>query len=150
MKRSLTLLLTLALLVCSLTACGGNDDQRDQNNDTVMDGEAADNGTTANNGTTDNDTADNNGTTNGDSTTNGTTNGMTNGTGDSLLDDAGDAIHNGVDDVEDTLTGDDNATTRSSTTGGISYRQMLENGRVHDTDGDLTDHENAMTPGGLL
>jgi ABC-type oligopeptide transport system substrate-binding subunit len=141
MKRSLTLLLTLALLVCSLTACGGNNDQQDRNDDTVMGGETADNNMTADNGMTNNGATANNGTTN-DSTTD-------NGTGDNLLDDAGNAIRNGVDDVEDTLTGDNNTTSRSAT-GGISYRQMLENARVHDTDGDLTDHENAMTPGGLL
>jgi hypothetical protein len=141
MKRSLTLLLTLALLVFSLTACGGSNDQQDQNNDAVMGGEITDNGTTADNGTTNNDTTANNGTTNGSTTDNGT--------GDNLMDDTGNAIQNGVDDVEDTLTGDNNTTSRS-TTGGISYRQMLENARVHDTDGDLTDHENAMTPGGLL
>ncbi len=28
---------------------------------------------------------------------------------------------------------------------GSSYEEMLENGRVHDTDGDLTDGENAQS-----
>ena len=30
---------------------------------------------------------------------------------------------------------------------GASYEQMLRNARVHDTDGDLTDRENTVTPG---
>lgn len=30
---------------------------------------------------------------------------------------------------------------------GATYEQMLRNGYVHDTDGDLHDHENAVTPG---
>ena len=28
---------------------------------------------------------------------------------------------------------------------GVSYEEMLRNGKVHDTDGDLTDHENAVS-----
>ena len=42
------------------------------------------------------------------------------------------------------------ALTRNSSTSlmkGASYKQMLRNAMVHDTDGDLTDHENACTPG---
>ena len=46
-----------------------------------------------------------------------------------------------VDGAEDALTGDDPMPE------GASYEQMVRNARVHDTDGDLRDHENAVTPG---
>ncbi|MCI2056321.1 MAG: hypothetical protein LKJ86_04150 [Oscillibacter sp.] len=38
-------------------------------------------------------------------------------------------------------------TKQHSLVRGATYEQMLRNGYVHDTDGDLTDHENAVTPG---
>lgn len=69
-----------------------------------------------------------------------------------------DSQHNTTTTQRNTTTG--TATTqRSTTTGtattqrsnqllrGASYEQMLRNARVHDRDGDLTDGENAMTPG---
>jgi len=59
---------------------------------------------------------------------------------------AGDALTRGVQDV---ARGTENAV--SDATGGMlrgaSYDQMLRNAHVHDTDGNLYDYENAMTPG---
>ncbi len=59
---------------------------------------------------------------------------------------SGDALTRGARDV---VRGTENAV--SDATGGLlrgaSYEQMLRNARVHDTDGDLYDYENAMTPG---
>ncbi len=59
---------------------------------------------------------------------------------------SGDALTRGA---RDAVRGTENAV--SDVTGGLlrgaSYEQMLRNARVHDTDGDLYDYENAMTPG---
>lgn len=59
---------------------------------------------------------------------------------------SGDALTRGARDV---VRGTENAV--SNATGGLlrgaNYEQMLRNARVHDTDGDLYDYENAMTPG---
>lgn len=40
-----------------------------------------------------------------------------------------------------------NAAVQNGRTGGVTYGQMLRNGRVHDRDGYLLDGENAVTPG---
>ena len=40
-----------------------------------------------------------------------------------------------------------NTTNQSAVIRGATYGQMLRNGRVHDTNGVLTDGENAVTPG---
>ena len=48
-----------------------------------------------------------------------------------LGEDIGRGLDDAVDDVEDTLTGDSRR-----------YQEMLENGRVHDSDGFLLDGEN--------
>lgn len=145
MKRSLTLFVASLLLVCSLTACGGNDKQQDNN--------ANQNGSAA----TGSDTASGS---NGNATNNGDTN--TNGNrDDSLMEDVGDAITDGaddvadgIDDVGDALTGDNakngTANRTRGTTGGATYEQMLRNARVHDRDGDLTDWENSYTPGSMF
>lgn len=139
MKRSLTLLLASLLLVFTLTACGRNDSQNNggQNNGTT----AGDNAVTGNpNGSNGNDTM---------APGNGTNNGV-NGSGGTIGQDIGGAIQNGVDDMEDALTGD-NGTTNGTTdqnrsrTGGVTYEEMLRNARVHDTDGVLTDRENAVS-----
>ena len=47
------------------------------------------------------------------------------------------------------LTGGDttveDAVTKQNSRPGVSYGQMLRNARVHDSDGLLTDHENAAS-----
>ena len=151
MKRSLTLLAVSLLLVCSLTACGGNGKQQDNNANqngsavTGSDNAAGNNGNAANNGNTAN---------NGENNTNGNRD-------DSLMEDVGDAItdgandvRDGIDDVGDALTGNNAkngiANRTSGTTGGTTYEQMLRNARVHDRDGDLTDWENGYTPGSMF
>lgn len=150
MKRSLTLLLASLLLVFSLTACGGNDKQQDTNQNG---GAVTDSGNASGNGGAANDRTDNNGT-----GSNGNGNGA--GTG-SLAQDAGNAVTDGIDDVKDgiddvgdALTGNSGqngtASKTRNTTGGVSYGQMLRNGRVHDRDGDLTDGENSVTRGAML
>ena len=40
-----------------------------------------------------------------------------------------------------------NTANQSTVIRGATYGQMLRNGRVHDTNGILTDGENAVTPG---
>ena len=58
------------------------------------------------------------------------------------LDDAGNAIEDGADRIEDAVDGDGVPNKSHSMLDGVSYEEMLRNGKVHDTDGDLTDHEN--------
>ena len=48
------------------------------------------------------------------------------------MDDLGNDLEKGMDNLEDSAT---------------SYDQMVRNGSVHDTDGILTDGENAHSPG---
>lgn len=94
MKRSLTLLLASLLLVFSLTACGRNDKQQDTNqNDSAVTN--SDNNQGAASDKTDQNDSQNN--------TNQNTTGQndTNHNGDSVMDDVGNAITDGVDDVAD-------------------------------------------------
>ena len=148
MKKRFALVLASALLAFALTACG-----EDTRNEAVIDG-------------TDNAVTDQ-----------GQDGSMMDGssqhdTGSDLKDDAqdlgddlkdgaedlGDDLKNGAEDLvdgtEDVLTGEDHtsgtSTKKSGSSIGSSYSQMLQNARVHDTDGDLTDHENASTPGTTL
>ena len=138
MKRMIALL-SAALLALSVTACG-NDQKNDSNNanDAVL------------NGT---DGKDN---THGDGIMGDAAQGtedVVQGTEDAVKDaengvkDAVDGVEKGVDDMTDTAENAGRAMKRSVEEGGVSYGEMLDNARVHDTDGDLTDHENAVTPG---
>ena len=134
--KHLILLLTAALLVFSLTACGCS---------------AKDSGTTTDQqttGTTQDSTSPNTGTSNGDAGLGTGTNPDSavpgSDTGRTLMDDAKRAANNGVRDTKNAL--DDVA----SELGGTGFRQMVRNGRVHDTDGDLTDGENSRSYGKLF
>lgn len=145
MKKRFALVLASALLALALTACGedtrneavidGTDNAvTDQGQDgSMMDGSSQDN--------TDTDLKDD-----------------AQDLGDDLKDgaeDLGDDLKDGAEDLvngtDDVLTDkDETSNTSSKKSGssiGSSYSQMLQNARVHDTDGDLTDHENASTPG---
>lgn len=130
MKRTLALL-SAVLLAVSMTACG-NDQKNDSNNanDAVIDG------------------------TDGKENTNdGIMGDMAQGTEDVVqgaengVEDAVDGVEQGVSDMTNTAENAGKAMKRSVEEGGVSYGEMLDNARVHDTDGDLTDHENAVTPG---
>ena len=130
MKRTLALL-SAVLLAVSMTACG-NDQKNDSNNanDAVIDG------------------------TDGKENTNdGIMGDMAQGTEDVVqgaengVKDAVDGVEQGVSDRTNTAENAGKAMKRSVEEGGVSYGEMLDNARVHDTDGDLTDHENAVTPG---
>ena len=148
MNKTCSLLLVSALLVLGLTACGG---AGRQNGNLTDDGTATTGQSSAgNDGPADN-----------------------YGRGDSLIEDAGEAVGNGARDVkngvERALTGNTangttantaragtaantaNGTLRTTRTAtGADYDQMLRNARVHDRDGRLWDLENAVTPGGTF
>lgn len=130
MGKKMSALALAALLTLGLTACGsGNNGTNDTDrsygtrgtygtNDAYNNGTNGNNGMMGNNGTYDNGSGRNNG--------RGLMNDIGNGIGDAM-DDAGDAIR----DAGDALSGDSRR-----------YQEMLENGRVHDSDGFLLDGEN--------
>ena len=172
MKEKVIALAMAALLALALTGCGedkNNTNRPNNGNDATNNGTA--NNDTANNGTTDNGTVnngtannganngtvDNNGTVNnddvvgGDDTArsrsgyggysdNGNDQAFTNNRG-STFGRTGQEIQNDATQwpgtVYDTMTG------RQSASGTATWRQMLENGFVHDSDGFLLDGENA-------
>lgn len=137
MKRQFALLLTSALLVFALTACGGDD--KDASHDSGDQNTAGDSLEDAGDAIQD--------------------------AGDDILDagedilDPNDKDHadSGRDPADrhedDALTGGDptveDAVTKQSGRIGVSYGQMLRNARVHDTDGFLKDGENAVSPDAL-
>ena len=157
MKEKVIALAMAALLALALTGCGedkNNTNRPNNGNDTTNNG-TANNGTT-NNGTTNNGTADN-GTVNnddvvgGDDTArsrsgygsyydNGNDQAFTNNRG-STFGRTGQEIQNDATQwpgtVYDTMSG------RQSASGTATWRQMLENGFVHDSDGFLLDGENS-------
>ena len=137
MKRQFGPLLAPALLVFSLTPCGGTD--KDTSHDTGDQNTAGDSLEDAGDAIQD--------------------------AGDDILDagedilDPNDKDHadSGRDPADrhedDALTGGDptveDAVTKQSGRIGVSYGQMLRNARVHDTDGFLKDGENAVSPDAL-
>lgn len=148
--KHLTLFLTAALLVFNLTACGCSAKDSGSTGDAVVGGETT--------GTTNDNTSPNTGTSNGETgagtgggnqsadTANGSSHSGSSDGG--LLNDAQNAVNDGINDVKDALDG--TTDTAKSRAGGVSFQKMLENGRVHDRDGDLTDGENSRSDGKLF
>lgn len=165
MKRMYTLLLAALMTVFSLAACGSNEGNSVSGSGSANSGGAGSGSTAADGSGSANDDgmggmtgsgssgssapADSGlnggqggssiaGSSNGSSSAAGSSNGSASGSGDALTRGARDVVR-----------GTENAV--SDATGGLlrgaSYEQMLRNARVHDTDGDLYDYENAMTPG---
>ena len=117
MRRSFALVLTALMLVFSLTACGG------RNNDTVQDPPTTENSTS--------DTTQS-GTGNTSSGTTQDDNRQDNTSDDTLLDDAGNAVGDvmdGVEDAVDDVLPEDNAVTRQRSAGGVPYGDMMHNDR---------------------
>ena len=155
--KHLTLLLTAALLVFNLTACGcsakdsGSTTTGQETTGTTEDSTSPNTGTSngeSGAGTGSTSGSNSGGSQNGSSSASGEAGSNTGGTANSdgtgsLLEDAGDALKDGANDVKDALDG-------SSKAGGVSFRQMVRNARVHDTDGDLTDGENSRSDGKLF
>jgi len=168
--KRLTLLLATALLVFGLTACGCSSKDSGNNGSAVVGGETAgtqSDSASPNTGTSNGESGSGTG-----SSTNGENNSGTSGSansgsgsgtggsmndgsgtsgsgssgadsGNSLLDDAQDAVDQGINNARNALDGT-TGTTRNRA-GGVSFQKMLENGRVHDRDGDLTDGENSVS-----
>ena len=142
MRRRFALLLISGLLAFTLAGCGGDD---------------KDTGTT--NGTDDMVTDQNDSPLLGedesdriqdDGTDGSGEDHRTDGDGDGVMDDLedgmndlGNDLENGMNDLGNDLKDGMNDLENS----GASYDQMVRNGSVHDTDGILTDGENAHTPG---
>lgn len=131
MKRRFALLMISGLLAFTLVGCGGDDKNAGTTNGT--DGAVTDQNDSALLGEDNADSHQDDGTAGTDE------NHSTNSNGDSLLDDVedgmddlGNDLEQGMDNLEDSAT---------------SYDQMVRNGSVHDTDGILTDGENAHSPG---
>ncbi len=119
MTRSFAILMAAMLMVCSLTACGRNKDK------------------TPNDPPTTNQNAD----TTGQNSTNQNT-GTTN-QNNAVMPEESPMQNSGGEMQPEETPGTDN--TAGDSGAGVSYEQMLRNGRVHDSDGMLHDGENAGT-----
>ena len=155
MKKRAAIFVTAAALVLSLAACGdqgsGTNDNAGAGGNTTgthdngsPGGSSGQSGSTNDNGTTNNGGVTNNsgiggGATGGTTGNSGTTGGTTRerGTLGSGIRDAADDVGRAVDDLVDDVTGQRRADTMTS------FEKMLDNARVHDVDGVLTDGENA-------
>ena len=143
MKRTITALLLTLTMLLGLSGCTSKKDDSNTN--------VPDNHTTQNGSTTDN-YAPNNGVPNNGNTNNGTQNGGTNSG------DAGNGtMNNGTANNNNAASRSYNSYAQPGVNGptssdsvndllrGRSYEEMLRNGRVHDTDGFLTDGENSVS-----
>ena len=159
MRRSFALLLTALMLVFSLAACGGDKDNPSDTGDGnpstgPSDGGAANGGDALTGGDTGSGGVNDG--LNGGAGSGGVNDGLNGGAGTGTdaggqlgneiqndLDQAGDNIRNGM---EDLTGGTANGITANSRIG-TSFDQMVRNGLVHDKDGNLTDNENSVTSG---
>lgn len=148
MKSKILTLVFAAVMMVSMTACGTTNNA-DNPNAGQGSGSTSVGDNSANNGT-------------GDGLNNGTT-GNENGNSSGILGNEGTGSQSGVLDNNGTVNGTDGTNAAGSSAGSASgasaqrdgqpivrsatYEQMLRNARIHDTDGDLTDGENAVTPG---
>lgn len=131
MKRRYALLMISGLLAFSLAGCGGDDKNAGATDGT--DGMVTDQTDDSALSQDDSDRHQDDG-----------TDGMgedqrTDTDGDGILDDLEDGMNDLKNDMEDGMKDLENS--------GASYDQMVRNGSIHDTDGILTDGENAHTPG---
>ena len=135
MKQKIGVFLLSALLVLSLSACGERGGAVGDNNIPVDDYATTNKG--YNNGTNDNNTTD--GSNRGTDTRRGVLepDGGTNGTGAN-----GSPSRGNNPGADNSIVGRNNTDEGLFNTNGTSYEQMVRNGMVNDTDGDLTDGEN--------
>lgn len=157
MRRSSALFLASLMLIFTLAACGSKDEPSTGTGDNASGGVTDNSGSEA--GGSQNDPIAGGG---AGSQNNGVQDDGTAGSGsagDGLRDDlddigddirddmdqAGDNIRDGIDDMTGGTASGISANGRRHL--GASFGQMVRNARVHDKDGDLTDHENAVTPG---
>ena len=126
MKRSLAILFVCAFLISALTACGCS--ASPQNDAPQNDSAAQNSGDTQNGGGTQSDSgAQNDSAVIGGDT--GTDSGVT--PDHTVPDDAQGSLEQGVDDIRDGIDNAvDDITGNDSSSGGVSYDQMLRNGRV--------------------
>lgn len=129
MKRNFTLgLLVLTAIVCVVaTGCGSRQD----------------NPSNTTNGSTAQDTMNGSGSSNGSSNGGSSAqSGSSSQSGGNLLEDAGNAIGNGLENAGDAITGNGSS---SGATSGVPYDQMLDNGKVTDHDGNLKNDAGSST-----
>ena len=121
MKKNVTAtLLALALLCALTTGCGSRNDQGSNGGNTTVTTPSENNGSGGNGG-------------NGG-----------NGGGSSIMDD----VEQGLEDAGDALTGNNGSHGANNGNGaqsGVPYDELLDDGRVHDTDGNLNDGENSSS-----
>ena len=135
MKQTITALLLALALVLGLSGCTARkDNQSDKGNNGTTQNGTMNNG--ANNGNTNNGTQ--NGGTNSGDAGNGT---MNNGTANN--NNAASRSYNSY--AQPGVNGPTSSDSVNDLLRGRSYEEMLRNGRVHDTDGFLTDGENSVS-----
>ena len=130
MKQTITALLLALALMLGLSGCTSKKN-------------SGNNGDTPSNSTTQN------GTTNNGNTNNGTMNGGTNsGDGNTTQPGNNSRLYNGYGSyAQPGSNGSTSSDSFDDFMAGRSYDEMLRNGRVHDTDGILTDGENSVSRG---
>ena len=120
MKKNVTAtLLALALLCALTTGCGSRNDQGGNGGNTSVTTPSENNGGSVSNG----------------SVSNGSS---------SIMDD----VEQGLEDAGDALTGNNGSHGANNGNGaqsGVPYDELLDDGRVHDTDGNLNDGENSSS-----
>lgn len=128
MRKGLSFLAALLLLVSVLTGCGSDKNQSNADqNQTPSTDNAGTNGTGGSN--------DSNGSTG--SAADGNMAGDTQNAVDNAIGDVQNGLENAGDALDDTIDG-------------VPYDQMLDNAKTRDTDGDLTDNENSVSRGSAL
>ena len=158
MKKAAILAAALAM-VLSLAACGGRDDNNSDNqtNGSITDNNGV-NGSSGsndynNNGSGSPGTGTGTGSMTGPGSPDSSGSGTTSGTGSGVNHDAGidgrsrvgGDLRRAADSVGDAVTDlvDDGCNALARSTSATTFQRMLDNARVHDTDGVLTDGENS-------
>ena len=152
MKRSLSLFLASLMLVFALTACGRKDDTPQSNSQDGGQNESA----VVGDGSSDN---SNNGSSSGNSSNGSSSNGSgnsgnnssgngSNGNNSSLLEDAGNAVEDGLNGMENAVDGmtDSGAKTRSAVNHNV-YNQRLNSTGTLMQNGNPVTFQNPVLPG---
>lgn len=142
MKRFLTLFLCLCFLL-TLTACGGK--RKDNSGGTDGGSSSADNGAGSSSGSgSDSGAGSNSGSTDGTTENGDAETRVGIGSGNNIFGMGNSSLRSQVYQSRNGSSGTDGGNSAMTDANSSNFQNMLRNGRVRDTDGDLTDGENAL------